>query len=108
MHILWTAGVKNTLTVVLVFSAVCILKVRAYFPSTCLPFTGFLAVRVHLKAALLVSQALHGSAPSYPSDILIPYVPPRSLRSSDQALVVVPRAWWKLGGEFAWRPQSVE
>uniref|UniRef100_A0A8C6KM71 Reverse transcriptase domain-containing protein n=1 Tax=Nothobranchius furzeri TaxID=105023 RepID=A0A8C6KM71_NOTFU len=45
--------------------------------------------RVHLKILVLVYRALHGQAPSYIGDLLSPYTPSMSLRSSDQSLMVV-------------------
>uniref|UniRef100_A0A8C6PV72 Reverse transcriptase domain-containing protein n=1 Tax=Nothobranchius furzeri TaxID=105023 RepID=A0A8C6PV72_NOTFU len=45
--------------------------------------------RVHFKILVLVYRALHGQAPSYIGDLLSPYTPSRSLRSSDQSLLVV-------------------
>uniref|UniRef100_A0A8C6NNP0 Reverse transcriptase domain-containing protein n=1 Tax=Nothobranchius furzeri TaxID=105023 RepID=A0A8C6NNP0_NOTFU len=45
--------------------------------------------RVHFNILVLVYRALHGQAPSYIGDLLSPYTPSRSLRSSDQSLLVV-------------------
>uniref|UniRef100_A0A8C6W0R4 Reverse transcriptase domain-containing protein n=1 Tax=Nothobranchius furzeri TaxID=105023 RepID=A0A8C6W0R4_NOTFU len=45
--------------------------------------------RVHFNILFLVYRALHGQAPSYIGDLLTPYTPSRSLRSSDQSLLVV-------------------
>lgn len=42
--------------------------------------------RVHFKALLLVFKEFHGQAPSYQSDLLIPYTAPKTLRSSEQKL----------------------
>ncbi|XP_076730646.1 uncharacterized protein LOC106676402 [Maylandia zebra] len=44
--------------------------------------------KVHFKILVLVLRALHGQAPSYNGDLLSPNTPSRSLRSSDQSLVV--------------------
>uniref|UniRef100_A0A8D0A3W9 Ig-like domain-containing protein n=1 Tax=Sander lucioperca TaxID=283035 RepID=A0A8D0A3W9_SANLU len=43
------------------------------------------------KILLFVFKCLHGLAPQYLSNLLVPYTPSRSLRSADQALVVVPQ-----------------
>lgn len=48
--------------------------------------------RVDFKILLLTFKALHGLAPSYLTDLLKPYVPDRNLRSSDSALLVVPKS----------------
>nr|XP_054606508.1 uncharacterized protein LOC129166913 [Nothobranchius furzeri] len=45
--------------------------------------------RAHFKILVLVFRALHGQAPSYIGDLLSPYTSSRSLRSSDQSLLVV-------------------
>uniref|UniRef100_A0A8C6KL48 Reverse transcriptase domain-containing protein n=1 Tax=Nothobranchius furzeri TaxID=105023 RepID=A0A8C6KL48_NOTFU len=45
--------------------------------------------RVHFKILVLVYRTLHGQAPPYIGDLLSPYTPSRSLRSSDQSLLVV-------------------
>ena len=41
---------------------------------------------------LLVFKSLNNLAPSYISDLLTPYIPSRSLKSSNQSLLVVPRS----------------
>ena len=46
--------------------------------------------RIRFKILLLVFKALHGMAPLYITDLLNPYTPSRSLRSSNQHLLVVP------------------
>ena len=43
--------------------------------------------RISFKVALLVHKALNNLAPSYISDILIPYAPTRRLRSSNHCLL---------------------
>uniref|UniRef100_A0A8C6VU81 Reverse transcriptase domain-containing protein n=1 Tax=Nothobranchius furzeri TaxID=105023 RepID=A0A8C6VU81_NOTFU len=53
--------------------------------------------RNHFKILVLVYRALHGQAPSYIGD-LSPYTPSRSLRSSDQSLLVVQRTRLKTKG----------
>ncbi|KAJ8390571.1 hypothetical protein AAFF_G00101770, partial [Aldrovandia affinis] len=47
--------------------------------------------RVDYKVLLLTYKVLHGLAPSYLTDLLHPYNPPRSLRSQDADNLVVPR-----------------
>ena len=46
--------------------------------------------RIHFKILVITHRTLHGQAPPYISELLQPYVPNRSLRSSSQALLVVP------------------
>uniref|UniRef100_A0A8C6NV41 Reverse transcriptase domain-containing protein n=1 Tax=Nothobranchius furzeri TaxID=105023 RepID=A0A8C6NV41_NOTFU len=55
--------------------------------------------RVHFKILVLVYKALRGQAPSYIGDLLSPYTPSRSLRSSDQCLLVVQRTRLKTKGD---------
>lgn len=57
--------------------------------------------RIQFKILLFVFKALNGQAPSYLSDHLIPFSSPRSLRSSDRALLVVPRSRLKTKGDRA-------
>jgi hypothetical protein len=47
--------------------------------------------RVSYKTLLLVYQCISETAPLYLSELIIPYVPPRNLRSQDQRLLTVPR-----------------
>ena len=54
--------------------------------------------RIVFKILLLV---LNNLAPSYISDLLTPYIPSRSLRSSSQSLLVVPRSIQKSYGDRA-------
>ena len=46
--------------------------------------------RIEYKTALIVCKALNTDQPHYLRDLLIPYSPSRSLRSSDQYLLEVP------------------
>ncbi|KAF7213304.1 transcript variant X2, partial [Nothobranchius furzeri] len=55
--------------------------------------------RVHFKILVLVYRALHGQAPSYIGDLPSPYTPSRSLRSSDQSLLVVQHTRLKTKGD---------
>lgn len=55
------------------------------------------AQRIDFKAALLVYKSLHGLAPKYISDMLVPYEPSRTLRTSGTGLLLVPRVRTKHG-----------
>ena len=57
--------------------------------------------RIVFKILLLVFKSLNNLAPSYISDLLTPYIPSRSLRSSNQSLLVVPRSIQKSYGDRA-------
>ncbi|XDV33545.1 hypothetical protein PO909_003925 [Leuciscus waleckii] len=48
--------------------------------------------RIKYKVLLLTFKALHNLAPPYIRDLLTPYTPSRSLRSSDQNLLAIPRS----------------
>ena len=45
--------------------------------------------RIKYKILLLTYRALHGLAPTYITELLVPYTPPRTLRSSTEQLLVV-------------------
>ena len=47
--------------------------------------------RADFKVLLLNYKALHGLAPTYLSDLVLPYIPTRMLRSQDAGLLLVPR-----------------
>ena len=47
--------------------------------------------RVEFKVLLLTYKALNGQAPSYLTELLVPYNPSRPLRSQSAGLLVVPR-----------------
>ena len=47
-------------------------------------------LRIEYKIASIVFNTLHSKQPSYLADLLIPYAPSRTLRSSDQHLLHVP------------------
>jgi len=51
--------------------------------------------RIDFKTLLLVFKALYHKAPQYPRTILVEDTPERSLRSSDQDLVVVSRTYMR-------------
>jgi len=55
------------------------------------------AQRIDFKTALLVYKSLHGLAPKYISDMLVPYEPARTLRSTGTGLMLVPRVRTKHG-----------
>ena len=57
--------------------------------------------RIVFNILLLVFKSLNNLAPSYISDLLTPYIPSRSLRSSSQSLLVVPRSIQKCYGDRA-------
>ena len=57
--------------------------------------------RIVFKILLLVFKSLNNLAPSYISDLLTPYIPSRSLRPSNQSLLVVPRSIQKSYGDRA-------
>ena len=48
--------------------------------------------RIFFKTLLLTYQALNDRAPSYLSDLLVPYAPARSLRSCSKNLLKVPKS----------------
>ena len=47
--------------------------------------------RIQFKLVLLVYRCTHQLAPVYMTDLVVPYVPARSLRSADQNLLTVKR-----------------
>ena len=57
--------------------------------------------RSDFKVLLLTYKSLHGLAPPYLSDLLIPYVPSRALRSQDAGYLIVPRIKKKSAGSRA-------
>ncbi len=57
--------------------------------------------RIQFKILVITFRALHGQAPAYIRDLLQPYIASRSLRSSDQGLLVVPRSRLKNKGDCA-------
>ena len=46
--------------------------------------------RIEFKILLLTYKALHGQAPSYLKELIVPYCPSRTLRSQDAGFLVVP------------------
>ncbi|MDG2555395.1 reverse transcriptase domain-containing protein, partial [Vibrio parahaemolyticus] len=57
--------------------------------------------RIDFKVLLLVFKCLNGLGPSYLSDLLLPYQPSRTLRSSGTGLLIVPRVRSETHGEAA-------
>ena len=47
--------------------------------------------RIDFKILLLTYKAINGRAPEYIKDLLVPYNPPRPLRSQNTGLLVIPR-----------------
>ena len=60
--------------------------------------------RIQFKILKLTYCALHGLAPQYIAEMLVPYIPTRMLRTSDKQLLVVPRSRLRSYGDrsFAW------
>ena len=59
----------------------------------------WLPVRSRIKYKILVTtyRALHNEAPAYISEMLSPYIPPRTLRSTNTSLLTVPTTHTKHG-----------
>ena len=57
--------------------------------------------RIDFKVLLLVFKCLNGLGPSYLSDLLLVYQPPRTLRSSGTGLLTIPQVSSKKHGEAA-------
>ena len=55
--------------------------------------------RINYKVLLTVFKALNGLGPSYISELLVPYKPARSLRSSGKGLLFIPKARLKCFGD---------
>lgn len=67
--------------------------------------------RIDFKILLFVFKSLHNLVPVYLSELVHPYTPSRSLRSYDQALLVIPRVRLKRRGERAFAvagPRTLE
>ena len=56
--------------------------------------------RIHFKVLISTYRALHGQATEYSSDLLHPYITSRSVRSSDQGLLVIPFTCLRTKGDF--------
>ena len=63
--------------------------------------------RDDFKVLLLTYEALHGLAPIYLSDLVLPYIPTCMLRSQDAGLVIGPRISKQTSGgrAFSYRAQ---
>ena len=59
------------------------------------------SIALFLRSCCWFFKSLNNLAPSYISDLLTPYIPSRSLRSSSQSLLVVPRSIQKSYGDRA-------
>ena len=60
--------------------------------------------KADLKVILITYKALHGFVPTYLSDLVLPYIPTRTLWSQDEGLVIVPRISKTVGGRaFSYR-----
>uniref|UniRef100_A0A669DS15 Reverse transcriptase domain-containing protein n=1 Tax=Oreochromis niloticus TaxID=8128 RepID=A0A669DS15_ORENI len=59
--------------------------------------------RIDFKVLLLVFKCLNGLGPSYLSDLLLPYEPSRTLRSSGTGLLIVPKVRTHTHGEAAFQ-----
>ena len=59
------------------------------------------------KVLLLTYKALHRLAPTYLSDLVLPYIPTRMLRSQDAGLLIVPKISKQTarGRAFSYRAQ---
>ncbi len=61
----------------------------------------WLPVKFRVDFKILLFKALSGCAPSYISELLVPYCPARALRSSSHLLLTVPRCRYKSKGDRA-------
>ena len=59
--------------------------------------------RVQFKILVLTFWALHGQAPFYITELIKPYSPARSLRSSEQNLLMVPQTCFKTRGDRSFK-----
>ena len=68
-----------------------------------------ISYRIDFKIALITYKALSGLAPSYISDLIDRYVPPRALRSSAKGLLTVPTCNYVSRGKraFAFRAPTL-
>ncbi len=57
--------------------------------------------RIKYKTLLYVFKAVHGMAPAYVSELIAVHQAPRSLRSNNKLLLIVPRTHLKLKGDRA-------
>ena len=59
--------------------------------------------RIRFKILLITFKCLHGQAPDYLSSLVVPYCPPRRLRSSSQCLLAVQDSRLKSYGDRSFR-----
>ena len=64
--------------------------------------------RICYKLSSLAYTSLNGLAPTYLSDLLKSYVPTRSLRSSSECKILVPKFKLKIGGERSFSFQAAK
>ena len=57
--------------------------------------------RIEFKVLLLVYKSLHNKGPEYLKELLVPYAPPRCLRSASSNKLVEPRTKLKTYGDRA-------
>ena len=57
--------------------------------------------RITFKTACIVHKCLYGNAPKYLTELLNPYIPPRDLRSTGQALLCQPKVCTRTYGDRA-------
>ena len=57
--------------------------------------------RIKYKVLLLTFRAVNGIAPPYLRELLVPYCPPRNLRSTELALLTIPQTNLKTFGDRA-------
>ena len=55
--------------------------------------------RIKFKVLLLCFKCMYANGPSYLRELLVPYVPPRSLRSSSSNLLTIPKTAMKRYGD---------
>ena len=61
--------------------------------------------KADFKVLLITYKALHGLAPTYLSDLVLTYIPTRTLRSQDAGILIVPRISEQTAGgrDFSYR-----
>jgi hypothetical protein len=62
--------------------------------------------RIEFKILILTFKCLHGLAPRYLEELLLPYTPTQSLRSSDKMLLQVPKTHLKCYGDRSFTKAS--
>ena len=72
--------------------------------------------RILFKVLLVIFKCLHGKGPEYLSDMLVPYVPPRNLRSAYEQKLNVPECHYadtrnrafSIRGPYEWNKLPLE